>query len=249
MSFTIAIAGKGGAGKTTIAGLLINSLRKIGGPILAVDADPNSNLNVLLGLMFEQTIADIREETKISNKPTGISKIDSLAQRLEEILVEGEEVDLLVMGRPEGPGCYCAVNNLLRMFLSKISENYRFVVIDNEAGMEHLSRRTTDDVDVLFLVCENTKVSLNAAIRAKEITQKIPLKIKRIFLILNKLGVDLSVDFKKSLIESEIEIAGEIPFDEKISKMESLNNSILSLEDNSEAMGAINKIIERVEIF
>ena len=137
MAYIIAIAGKGGVGKTTISAMLVHYLLQLDKPVLAVDADPNSNLNTALGIGYEETIADIREEVK-NETPDNFSKSEFFGLRLEEALSEGNGFDLLVMGRPEGPGCYCAVNNILRDYLAKISKKYKFVVIDNEAGMEHL---------------------------------------------------------------------------------------------------------------
>ena len=183
MAFTIAVAGKGGSGKTTLATLTILQLiRQNKGPVLAVDADPNSNLNVGLGMKFEETIADLREEVLTKEIPSGMSKTEFFDYRLHECLVEGNKVDLLVMGRPEGSGCYCAVNNLLRQYLSRISKQYKYVVMDNEAGMEHLSRRTTDGVDVLLITSDPTIVSIRSAARIQEIALQIKLKIKDIYL-------------------------------------------------------------------
>ncbi|MCX7661102.1 MAG: AAA family ATPase, partial [Candidatus Omnitrophica bacterium] len=143
----IAVSGKGGTGKTTISALIIRTLiedKKI--PILAVDADPNSNLYLSLGAKFNRTIADLREEVR-DNTPSGFSKTDYFNLKLQEAISENNGFDLLVMGRPEGQGCYCSVNNLLREYLTRLSKNYPFVVIDCEAGLEHLSRRTSDDLD------------------------------------------------------------------------------------------------------
>ena len=159
MTVTIAIAGKGGTGKTTIAGLLIKLLKEEGrGPILAIDADPASNLNTVLGLPLERTVGDIREDTsdkaRAGKLEAGIAKQDLLDYEINSSIVESDGVDLLAMGRPEGPGCYCAANNMLRTIVDRISASYDIVVIDNEAGLEHLSRRTTRDVDVLLVVSD-----------------------------------------------------------------------------------------------
>ncbi|HID11122.1 MAG TPA: carbon monoxide dehydrogenase, partial [Candidatus Latescibacteria bacterium] len=139
----VAVSGKGGTGKTTIAALLVRKLMRMDGPVLAVDADPNSNLGEQLGMEVGETIGDIREEVLEEELPPGMTKDRYLELRIQETLTEGEGVDLLTMGRPEGPGCYCYVNHLLRGFLDRLSKNYRHIVVDNEAGMEHLSRRTT----------------------------------------------------------------------------------------------------------
>jgi CO dehydrogenase maturation factor len=172
MTTTIALAGKGGVGKTTISGMVIkNLIQTHRGPVLAIDADPSSNLNMVLGLDLEWTVGDIREDmlAQVKNSlvtggaamgalPGGVTKRDYLDYQIRSSLAEGDNFDLIAMGRSEGPGCYCAVNHNLREVIDAISKNYRYIVIDNEAGMEHLSRRTTRDVDHL-LIFEMTLIS------------------------------------------------------------------------------------------
>lgn len=217
MGFIVAIAGKGGVGKTTISAMLVHYLLKIDRPVLAVDADPNSNLNTALGLKYGETIADIREEVK-KKTPESFSKSEFFGLRLEETLVEGKGFDLLVMGRPEGPGCYCAVNNILREYLARVSKNYKFVVIDNEAGMEHLSRRTAADIDLLLLVSDPTMVGINSAINAFNTAKGTGVKIKDISLIINKSKGGLDPG-KISLIEKAgLKIGGYVPFNKDIEK-------------------------------
>jgi CO dehydrogenase maturation factor len=153
---TIAITGKGGTGKTTFASLLVKHLSANNKAILAVDADPNSNLDMRLGLRVQQTIGDLREDLLKKSFPAGIAKNELVEYQIRLALVEGDTFDLIAMGRPEGPGCYCYINNVLRDVLDRLSVNYDYVVIDNEAGMEHLSRRTTRNVDVLFIISDVT---------------------------------------------------------------------------------------------
>ncbi|MFC1666637.1 AAA family ATPase [Candidatus Omnitrophota bacterium] len=250
--YIIAIAGKGGVGKTTISALLIRHLVKINSPVLAVDADPNSNLNVLLGFDYDKTISDIREEAKKLSS-SSFSKSDFFNLRLQEILFEGDGVDLLVMGRPEGPGCYCAVNNILREHLSKLSKNYNFVVIDNEAGMEHLSRRTANNIDRLLLVSDTTPVGIHSAINAFQAAQKIDLKIKRASLLINKSKVPLKEDGIRLIEGSGLGIAGYIRFQEEIQqnsesgasisniKIKGMNSVFDNLICESEAISRHNK--------
>jgi CO dehydrogenase maturation factor len=217
VAYIIAIAGKGGVGKTTISAMLIQHLLKIGSPILAVDADPNSNLNVALGLEYGETIADIREDVK-KKTPESFSKSEFFSLRLEEAVAEGKGIDLLVMGRPEGPGCYCAVNNILREHLAKIAGKYKFVVIDNEAGMEHLSRRTAADIDLLLFVTDPTMVGIVSAINASKTAKSAGIKIKDAALIINKSKGALEKD-KLALIESAgLKIGGYIDYQEEIQK-------------------------------
>src|SRR3989338_4327653 len=225
MSYIVAVAGKGGVGKTTISSMLVHHLLKIDKPVLAVDADPNSNLNAALGLEYEETIADIREEVK-KQTPESFSKSEFFGLRLEQALIEGDGFDLLVMCRPEGPGCYCAVNNILREYLAKISKKYKFVVIDNEAGMEHLSRRTAADIDLLLLVTDPTVVGINSAINAFNTAKSAGIKIKDITLVINKSRGGLSAD-KIKLIESPgLKIGGYIDFQDEIQKNSESGNSV-----------------------
>src|SRR3989304_3612150 len=191
MTTTIAFAGKGGVGKTTLAALTIRYLTKIQpGPVLAVDADPSSNLNLLLGMDLAGTIADIRDDMLAQAKqsllqggaamgtlPGGLTKRDYLDYNIRASLVEGQQVDLAAMGRGEGPGCYCAVNHNLREVLDAISKNYRYVVIDNEAGMEHLSRRTTRDVQHMLIVSDPPQRGLVAAERLASFRNDLGINI------------------------------------------------------------------------
>ncbi|PIP68441.1 MAG: hypothetical protein CO035_05340 [Candidatus Omnitrophica bacterium CG_4_9_14_0_2_um_filter_42_8] len=217
MAYIIAVAGKGGVGKTTISAILVQHLLKIDKPVLAVDADPNSNLNVALGMEYEETIADIREEVK-NKTPDNFSKSEFFGLRLEEALGEGKGFDLLVMGRPEGPGCYCAVNNILRDYLLRISKKYKFVVIDNEAGMEHLSRRTAADIDLLLLVSDPTMVGINSAISAFNTARSAGVKIKDIELIINKSKGELETDKLELIEKAKLKIGGYIGFQDEIQK-------------------------------
>ncbi|HAX61023.1 MAG TPA: hypothetical protein DCX95_00460 [Elusimicrobia bacterium] len=185
----IAVSGKGGVGKSTISSLIIKQLvESKKSPVLAVDADPNSNLGYYLGIDCPEgtAVSDLRED-EFRKNPSGISKVEWLDIKMQESIFETDKgFDLLVMGRPEGPGCYCAVNNLLRDFLGKISRQYPFVVIDNEAGMEHLSRRTNNEIDVLFIIAEPTKISFLAAENIKKTAEHLPIKIIKKYLVVNK---------------------------------------------------------------
>jgi len=235
MSCIIAIAGKGGVGKTTISAMLVHYLLTIDKPVLAVDADPNSNLTAALGMEYEETIADIREEVK-KKIPENFSKSEFFSLRLEEAITEGNGFDLLVMGRPEGPGCYCAVNNILREYLAKISKKYQFVVIDNEAGMEHLSRRTAADIDLLLLISDPTMVGIGSAINAFNTAKSAGIKIKEISLIINKSKGRLDPDKLKLIEETGLKIGGYIDFQDEIQK-------------NSEKGGSVKAEIASLAVF
>lgn len=192
-SFTIAVAGKGGVGKTTFSALAIRHLHRVTGDVvLAVDADPNANLHAKLGIPPGRTIGDIREEllAEADQLPAGVSKQEHVDYQIRLALAEGDGFDLLTMGRQEGPGCYCYVNNILRTFVDSLSEKYGNIVIDNEAGMEHLSRRTTRASDVLFVVSDTSKAALDSAARIAALAREMDLDIRRMVLVKNMMAPD-----------------------------------------------------------
>ena len=192
-TFTMAVAGKGGVGKTTFSALAIRHLHRVTNEVvLAVDADPNANLHAKLGIPPGRTIGDIREELLVEadQLPAGVSKQEHVDYQIRLALAEGDGFDLLTMGRQEGPGCYCYVNNILRTFVDSLSEKYTFIVIDNEAGMEHLSRRTTRASDVLFVVSDASKAALDSAARIAALAREMDLDIKRMVLVKNMTAPD-----------------------------------------------------------
>lgn len=197
MTFTVAVAGKGGVGKTTFAALTIRHLHEATKEVvLAVDADPNANLGAKLGTEPAKTLGSIREEMLARGEdepPAGISKQEHLDYQIQLALMEGAGFDLLTMGRQEGPGCYCYVNNMLRSIVDSLSARYKYLVIDNEAGMEHLSRRTTRASDVMFVLCDHTKGSLSAAQRISQLADEMKIRISRKVLVFNRLDASASV--------------------------------------------------------
>jgi len=193
MTFVIAVAGKGGVGKSTFAALAVRHLCEATGEVvLAVDADPNSNLGEKLGTTPGRTLGDIREDVlaKGDEEPKGVSKQESIDYQIRLAVKEGGGFDLLTMGRQEGPGCYCYVNNMLRTIMDSLADKYKYVVIDNEAGMEHLSRRTTRRSDVLFVLHDGSKASLEASRRISALADEMELKIGRKALVCNLLSAD-----------------------------------------------------------
>lgn len=186
MSLTVALAGKGGTGKTTVAGLLISyMINNEMKPILAVDADSNSNLNDVLGVHLNETLGDARELIK-TGAPNGMTKDIFMEMKVAQAVVECDNFDLIAMGRPEGPGCYCAANNLLGGVIDSLVKNYNYLVIDNEAGMEHISRLTRTDIDFLILVSDPSYRSLNAACRIVELIRSLPMHVEEKFLVVNR---------------------------------------------------------------
>ena len=211
--------------------------RQSQGAILAVDADPNACLAPILGVQPEDTIAEIREQTRQKQPGNeGTDRLRSLEYSIQQAITEAAGFDLLTMGRPEGPSCYCAVNNMLRTFLDKLSSQYQYVIIDNEAGMEHLSRRTTNNVDLLFIVAEPTAVGDLTARRIFELAKQLPISVKETGVIWNRTESSKKLD--------EIETFGHIPQDKTIFDASMQGKTIFDLEENSAALSAVRKILE-----
>lgn len=242
--YTIAIAGKGGTGKTTLAGIIIRLIiKKNLGSILAVDADPNSTLNDILGVNLNKSIGEIIDEINQGNLvvPVGMSKETFIEYEIHNNLTESDKFDLLVMGRPEGPGCYCYANNLLRGILSKISKNYNYIVIDNEAGLEHLSRKTTREADIFLIIADYTQAGINTAQRINDLISELKIKTKKKYLIFNRF--DGIIDKRK--IRS-LDLLGCIPFDQNIFRASQEGKSIFDIEEGSPAIEAMDRIFERI---
>src|SRR4030043_215279 len=219
MAFVIALAGKGGTGKTSIAGLAVRYLmEKKKKPVLAVDADSNACLHEALGVEVHATIGDLREESleKIRSggeRPGGMSMEQLFDYQVQQSVIEAKGFDLMVMGRPEGPGCYCAANNIIRKYTDKLSESYRYVVIDNEAGMEHLSRRTTHSVNLLLIVSDPAVRGIQTAARINGLVDELQLEIDTRVLIINRISGDEGGGLKNLAEESGLRVAGLIPQD------------------------------------
>jgi CO dehydrogenase maturation factor len=218
MPFSIALAGKGGTGKTTVAGLLIKYLTSKGkGPVLAVDADSNANLNEVLGLDYEATLSEAREEMKREGGGmVGMTKDVLIEMRANEALVEADDFDLIVMGRPEGPGCYCAANSVLAAVLEKLLNNYPYLVIDNEAGMEHISRLTTKQLDAFFVVSDASRRGLTAASRICQLVDELKVQVGQKHLVLNQVRGDVSPELTRAIADEGLQLAGVIPEDDQI---------------------------------
>ena len=248
MSFIIAVSGKGGSGKTTTAALVVKYLLSRGrGPVFAVDADPNSTLADSLGVKQYGTVGGIREELSANRDPlpAGMSKPEYVRYRIQETVSESRGFDLLSMGRPEGPGCYCYVNSLLRDYLDARSGNYPSVVIDNEAGMEHLSRRTTRDVDLLLIVCDTTAASVTAAVRIGALAKGLDLRIRSCGVLLNRTQAAPQAVLEK-LSAGGLSLLGTIPEDAGVMELAMDGAALLGIEEASVAYTAISKILDGV---
>ncbi|MGD9146735.1 MAG: AAA family ATPase [Anaerolineae bacterium] len=252
MTKTIAVAGKGGTGKTTLSALIIDYLAKNKrGAVLAIDADPSTNLNLALGVPLFDTVGDVREETATAvgggQAMGGLSKWDYLDYRINEALVEETAFDLLAMGRPEGPGCYCAANNILRTSVDRLSDAYDFVVIDNEAGLEHLSRRTTQDVDLLILVSDPSLRGIIAAGRVAELVDELKTAVGTIYLVVNRVNGDtLPEPLMKAIEDHNLKLGGLIPADPAVNELDALGEPIVKLPEDAPARRSLETLLASV---
>jgi CO dehydrogenase maturation factor len=260
MTTTIALAGKGGVGKTTIAGMVIKYLvQNQPGSILAIDADPSSNLNMVLGLELEWTVGEIREgmleQVKSSlaqggaamgAMPGGASKREYLDYQIRSSLAEGNRFDLIAMGRGEGPGCYCAVNHNMREVIDSMSRHYAYVVIDNEAGMEHLSRRTTRDVQHLLIVSDPTRRGLVAAQRIADMRKELDINVENAFLILNRIPGSVPSELQEYVEKMNVPVLGTVPSDEELSAFEFSGRPLVDLGDESPVYQAVEEMMRKI---
>jgi CO dehydrogenase maturation factor len=245
LSFTIAVSGKGGTGKTTLAGMTIRFLLDKGkGPILAVDADSNSNLNEVLGVQIRATIGDAREMMK-KDVPIGMTKDIWFEYKVQESLTEAKGFDLIAMGRPEGPGCYCAANTLARKCLDLLTGNYQYIVIDNEAGMEHFSRLTTRDVDLLFIVSDSTQRGILTASRIRDLIHELDLRIVREVLVINRVQDEPGPEIYEEVKKQKLELGGFLPVDEEVYQYDSKGKPTFQLPLESRAVQAARGILEK----
>ena len=260
MTTTIALAGKGGVGKTTIAALIVKYLVGLkNGAVLAIDADPSTNLNMALGLEVEFTVGDIREGLLAQVKTSltaggaamgalagGLTKRDYLEYEIRSSLSEGDVFDLIAMGRSEGPGCYCAVNHNLREVVDEISKNYRYVVIDNEAGMEHLSRRTTRDVQQLLVLTDPTQRGLVAAERIASFRNDLDIHIEHTGLILNRLEGGIPLPIQQRIDAMDIPLLGTVPADFGLAELEFDGKPVVQLTIDSPVFKAVTGIMNHI---
>ncbi|MFH2218325.1 MAG: AAA family ATPase [Pseudomonadota bacterium] len=247
MPYSIALAGKGGTGKTTVAGMLIKYLlKKNKTPILAVDADSNANLNEVLGLKLGETLGDAREDMKKGKVPDGMTKDIFISMKMEEAVLESDGYDLIVMGQPEGPGCYCAANTLLTGFLEKLTNNYPYIVMDNEAGMEHISRLTTKNVDLLIIVSDTSRRALQAAVRINELAKSLNIGVKKSCLIINQTK-EAPSDMVFSIIDQNgLELAGTIPEDDTVYEYDLSGRPTVDMPEANAAVKAAFEIFEKI---
>jgi CO dehydrogenase maturation factor len=243
---TIALSGKGGTGKTTLAALIIRWLsRNVTKSILAVDADSNVNLNEVLGVELKATVGAIREEmrAKAAGLAGGMTKQQFLEYKIQTGLTESADFDLLAMGRPEGPGCYCYANNLLRDILATLSRNYEFVVIDNEAGMEHLSRRTTQTIDYLLIISDPSVRGIRAAGKISRLVQELETRVQAKHLLLNRSSGLLPPEITEAIGREGLNMFWSIPEDAGLLNLDQSGRPIWHLEDKTPAGLAVDDML------
>ncbi|HET6515427.1 MAG TPA: AAA family ATPase [Thermodesulfovibrionales bacterium] len=254
MAYVIAFAGKGGTGKTSTAALTVKYLLKNRrGPVLAVDADSNSCLNEALGIKVHATIGKLREESLAAirgggERPGGMSMEQLFDYQVQQSVIEAKGFDLMVMGRPEGPGCYCAANNTIRKYTDKLSETYPYVVIDNEAGMEHLSRRTTHKVDLLIIVSDPTVKGIQTAKRIYDLVDELRLEIDKRVLFINRVTGHEGEELSRMAENLGIHVAGLVPQDKLVFTYDLEGRPVMNLPEDAKSVRAVFSIFNSLQI-
>ncbi|MBF0450382.1 MAG: AAA family ATPase [Candidatus Magnetomorum sp.] len=244
--YSIALAGKGGTGKTTLAGMLIKYLiQKEKTPILAVDADANANFNDVLGVEINGTLGEARESMKKGSVPSGMTKDVFMSMKMQESVVETQHFDLIVMGRPEGAGCYCAANTLLTNFLDRLTDNYPYLIMDNEAGMEHISRLTTRNVDVMMLVSDGSVRGVTAAVRINDLAKSLHIGMGKSFLIINRAKTEPSEKILNIIQDAGIDYAGYLPADDTVYEFDMNGKATIDLPLNNKFVQAVFSIFDK----
>lgn len=254
MGHVIAMAGKGGVGKTTLCGLLIQYLCESGKkPVLAVDADANSNLNEVLGVQVETTIGELREIIERAGAddkykiPTGMTKQTYLEMRLTDAIVEDDDFDLMVMGRSQGQGCYCYVNGLVEMAIRKLQSQYPFIIVDNEAGMEHISRGLVPAMDMAILVSDCSRRGVQAAGRIAELMEELHFTPKKVGLIVNRApGGKLDEGTLEEIEKHKLDLLGVVPHDEMVYQFDCDGRPTVQLPIDSPVRSALKEIVDRI---
>ena len=251
---TIAVAGKGGVGKTTTCGMIIDYLcSKRQGPVLVVDADANANLNEVLGVDVETSLGEIREEMARAELkgsiPAGMTKADYADFKFSSAIIEEDDFDMLVMGRTQGKGCYCYVNGVLKTQIDKYAKNYRYIVMDNEAGLEHVARGTLPKVDTMLLISDCSRRGIQAAARVAETVEEMELKPGRMGLIVNRAPGGVLDDGVKAEIEKYgLTLFGVLPQDESIYRCDCDGEPSAKLPASNPVKVALKGILENLGI-
>lgn len=246
MGYVIAMAGKGGTGKTTIAALIIRSIKeKKLGSVLAIDADPNSNLGEMLGIKEGDSVGGILDYISANpdKMPSGMPKERFIQYQLQSAIREGNGFDILSMGKPEGPGCYCYVNNVLRGIMAKLIKDYDYIVIDNEAGLEHLSRRTTRYADTLVVVSDASIIGLKSAQKINALVKQLKFEVKKSSLLINRFNKNIE---NGKIKNTGLDYLGGLPFDPNIEELSEMGSSIFNLKSDAPIFLALNSLGEKI---
>jgi len=253
MTTTIAVAGKGGTGKTTFTAMLIKYIRLHDlGNILAIDGDPSANLNLVLGMELGETVGRIREDAR-TQVSTGrfdpsLPKTDFFEYQVNASLVEGDRIDLISMGRPEGPGCYCAANNILRNVIDRLGNQYDFVVIDNEAGMEHISRQTAREVDRLFIVTDLTMRGLAAAGHIAQLIRELGTRVHHAYLVINRASGGIPEHWMPRIQEYGLALVGTLPNDPTVGEFDVIGRPLIEIGEEAPIYKAVAEIAGKAGI-
>ncbi|HUY01306.1 MAG TPA: AAA family ATPase [Candidatus Deferrimicrobium sp.] len=250
----IAVSGKGGVGKTTFSALLTRALVKTKKDILVMDCDPDANLPDMLGVsvMRKDTVggktAKLKEMISKGKIPPQMSKQSILEKEIFEVLIEADNFDLLTMGCSEGPGCYCFANQIATTILDTLSKNYDITLMDMEAGLEHLSRRTTRDVDIMIIVTDPSKMGLQTAKRIKELSKEVGIEFKKMYLVGNKFTPEIQGILEKAAAETGIELLGIIPHSNDILEFNLEGKSLFDLPEDSPAVIAVQEMAKKLNL-
>ncbi|MBM3499504.1 MAG: carbon monoxide dehydrogenase [Armatimonadetes bacterium] len=250
MHKTIAITGKGGVGKTATSALVVRALLDAGEEsLLAIDADPNLNFDAALGLKATEFVGCIREEAldRQDDLPAGMTKTEFLTYRAQEALLETDRFDFLAMGRPEGPGCYCYANNVLRHAIDSLAKGYDYLVVDCEAGLEHFSRRTTGDIDVLFVLTDSSLRSADTVFRVMDLVEDLKTHVGKTLVVVTR-SDDIPAPILQRAAEHNIEIAGAIPNDPEVRALDDSGQALLNVSDMSTALQAVKGLLGKAGV-
>ncbi|MGL4669227.1 MAG: AAA family ATPase [Methanobacteriaceae archaeon] len=246
----IAVSGKGGTGKTMFSSILVKILAKTGKNLLVIDADADSNMPDTLGINVDSSVGDVREQLKkdtaAGNISPGTNKWDILDYKIMESMIETQDFDLLMMGRPEGSGCYCAVNTMLRKIIENISSNYDYIVIDTEAGLEHLSRRTTQNVDCMIVISDTSSRGLLTAERIGDLAKELEISFKQLYLVINRIKENNKKNILEKAKKTHLELLGTINDDELITKYDLEGKALYNLPDDAEIVLTISEMVDKI---